>query len=50
MTAGNQGKAHDEAQAALKLDPGNSDLQADAARAQAALNTSLVNAGQRPVS
>jgi len=48
MTAGNQGKAWDDARDALKLDPGNADLKAEEARTKAALNTSLTNAGQAP--
>lgn len=50
MTAGNQGVAYDKAQAALKLDPNNKDLQGEAARTEAALNQSLTRAGQKPKS
>jgi len=50
MTAGNQGKVWDDATAALKLDPNNKDLRAQEARAKAALNMSLTNAGQKPKS
>lgn len=49
MTAGNQGKAWDKAKEDLKKDPNNRDLQAQEARARAALNTSLSNAGQKTV-
>ena len=49
MTAGNQGKAYDDAQAALKLDPKNKDLQRDVATTKAAVNTSLESKGQKPI-
>lgn len=49
MTAGNQGKAWDDAKEALKKDPTDKNLQAQEARAKAALNQSLVDAGQKPV-
>jgi len=47
MTAGTQGKAWDNAKAALKLDPKNEDLKRDEARTKAELNTSLTRAGQK---
>jgi hypothetical protein len=47
MTAGNQGKAYDDAQAALKLNPKDTALQAEAARTKAELNKSLTRAGQK---
>lgn len=50
MTAGNQGKAWDNAKAALKLDPTNTDLKKEEARTKAVLNQSLTDAGQNPVS
>lgn len=50
MTAGNQGKAYDDAQAALKANPNDANVKAEEARTKAALNQSLTNAGQKPKS
>jgi len=50
MTAGNQGKAYDDAQAALKRNPNNKDVQREADRTKAELNKSLTNAKSKPVS
>ena len=46
MTAGNQGAAWDKAKAELKKDPKDKNLQAQEARARAALNESMARAGQ----
>ena len=50
MTAGNQGKAYDDAVEALKSNPNDSNLKAEVERTKAALNQSLVAAHQTPVS
>jgi len=48
MTAGNQGKAYDDAQAALKANPKDENVKKEAERTKAVLNQSLTRAGQKP--
>jgi hypothetical protein len=50
MTAGNEGKAYDDAVAALKKAPSNESLKTAVATAKAKLNASLEKYGQKPKS
>lgn len=49
MTAGNQGKAYDDAVAALKRNPGDQNLQKQVDRTKAALNESLARSKQKTI-
>jgi hypothetical protein len=49
MTAGNQGKAYDNAVAALKRNPGDANLKKEVDRTKAALNQSLTASKQKTI-